>query len=205
MAAATEANIRRQDDEWEADAGRRDDGTAAAIPGRVRAGFFCVYSADNEIAHLQTPGGTDADRDQATAYAVDWSRRGQDYIVRHHDGDRSPFNVRHGDTDPGQVVATASDGELRWGPRHRFFAVYSAYKGAWCFQAAGDTDADRDRACAEATWRSLHWGGSYIIREHDGDPVRDDLARVAPPGTIVGTASHGQLELTAGTAAPEIG
>lgn len=77
--------------------------------------------------------------------------------------------------------------------------MYSAGKGEWCFQAAG---GDQARACAEAAWRSLHWGGSYIVREHDSAPIRD--AGIAPHGTIVATASHGQLELAAGAAAPEM-
>jgi hypothetical protein len=111
--AATEEDIPRHDDGWEAGAGRWAYGGAAGEPARARAGFFCAYSADNELAHLQTPGGTDGGRARAAAYAVEMSSPGQDYIVRHHDGDRSPFNVRHGDSGSGQVVATASGGELR--------------------------------------------------------------------------------------------
>jgi hypothetical protein len=73
------------------------------------------------------------------------------------------------------------------GPRRRYYCVYAAGKDIWCYQAAGGTDADRDRACAEATWRSLHWGGNYVVREHRGDLIR--TAGTAFRGKIVGTAS----------------
>ena len=155
--------------------------------------LLCAYSADYDRPCFATSTGTDADRNEAAAYAAEWSRRGQDFIVRHHGG--VPRGLVRPSPADGQIIATACGGELRWGPRPRYYCVYHAGKNEACYQAAGGTGADQARATDEAVRRSrAAYGRQYLIREHDGDRVR-----------TVGIALRGQLAPAADTTVPEMG
>jgi hypothetical protein len=183
------ADIRADDEDWEAGAGHWDNGAGAGeAPEPISGGYFCAHSAVSDHPQFRQPGSTDAARDQVIAYAVAKSSHGQDYIIRHHDTDWSLLGRQirltgdPGDPDPGQIIATASGGQLRWGPRTRYYCVYAHPERNACYQAAGGTDADRDRAVGEATERSRQSRRDYIILEHDGDQTR-----------TVGTARRGTM------------